>query len=182
MIVERMTVDQFEAFLAQPENADGLFELIHGEIVEKVPNDIHGNVVFIIVGEIYAFLRQHGIAAIGGVEVRHRIPADPHNDRLPDISLRLGPPTALVESGPVLRMPDFVVEVQSPRDSRKAMLDKAAYYIANGTRLVWLVYPTKKLVEVVTADAQELFTLDDTLDGADVLPGLALAVRAIFPA
>lgn len=32
-----VTEAEFEAFIQRPENADRLFELINGEIVEKVP-------------------------------------------------------------------------------------------------------------------------------------------------
>jgi len=31
------TFDEFEAYMSQPQNTDRLFELINGEIVEKVP-------------------------------------------------------------------------------------------------------------------------------------------------
>ena len=35
------TIEEFERFLALPENADRLFELIDGEIVEKMPTEEH---------------------------------------------------------------------------------------------------------------------------------------------
>ena len=42
MAVERkLTVADFDAFIAKPENVDRLFELINGEIVEKVPTQRH---------------------------------------------------------------------------------------------------------------------------------------------
>ncbi|MGB1287786.1 MAG: hypothetical protein ACPG7F_14700 [Aggregatilineales bacterium] len=36
------TTTEFETFIASPENRERLFELIHGEIVEKVPAQRHG--------------------------------------------------------------------------------------------------------------------------------------------
>jgi Uma2 family endonuclease len=42
------TLPEFEVFIARPENADRLFELINGEIVEKLPTREHG----IIAGNI----------------------------------------------------------------------------------------------------------------------------------
>jgi hypothetical protein len=47
--------------------------------------------------------------------------------------------------------------------------------------MVRLVYPDKRLVEVLTRASRELLTEADTLDGGDVLPGFTLAVRDIFP-
>lgn len=36
------TVEEFDEFIARPENRDRLFELLRGEIVEKVPTQQHG--------------------------------------------------------------------------------------------------------------------------------------------
>ncbi len=38
-----VTADAFEAFMARPENADRLFELINGEIIEKMPSNPHAS-------------------------------------------------------------------------------------------------------------------------------------------
>ena len=39
------TVDEFDEFVARPENRDRLFELINGEIVEKVPTQTRGFII-----------------------------------------------------------------------------------------------------------------------------------------
>ncbi len=79
------------------------------------------------------------------------------------------------------QMPDLCVEVQSPDDTPKAMRDKAAYYLANGTRLMWLVYPQKRLVEALYPDGEsDIFAEGETASGGDLLPGFGLAVHAIF--
>lgn len=174
------TIDEFEAFIARPEHADRLFELIDGEIVEKVPTEEHS----LVVGDIYVSLRlfvdEYDLGRVA-FEVRRKMPHDDHNARLPDVEFtskeRLLP---VVKRGAVPQMPDLAVEVQSPSDSPKKLLDKAAYYLANGTRMVWLVYPDKRLVEVLTADDRQFFTGDDTLTGGDVLPGFSLPVKNIF--
>ncbi|MEO8393156.1 MAG: Uma2 family endonuclease [Chloroflexota bacterium] len=44
------TIEDFEQFITQPENRDRRFELINGEIVEKMPTESHG----IIAGNIFA--------------------------------------------------------------------------------------------------------------------------------
>src|SRR5689334_20272676 len=115
------TVDQFEAYIARPENAERLFELIDGEIVEKVPTEEHS----LIVGNIYTDVRTFaeprdlGRAAF---EVRRRMPNDPHNARLPDVEFttkaRLLP---VVAKGAVPQMPDLAVEVKSPDDNLSKM-------------------------------------------------------------
>ncbi len=173
------TVDEFEAFLALPENRERLFELLNGEIVEKVPTEEHGIIVLRIGSKLLIFVDLHALGRVA-VEVRHRIPADNHNARMPDISFRSDTTTPVVKQGSVPVMPDLAVEVKSPDDGYRELREKADYYLANGSRMVWLVYPEKRLVEVHTPDDLDILTMDDTLDGGDVLPGFRLPVKDIF--
>jgi hypothetical protein len=53
--------------------------------------------------------------------------------------------------------------------------------LGNGSKLVWIVYPEKRLVLVLTLDDEIILDDTDTLDGGDVLPGFKLPVRDIFP-
>lgn len=183
--VRRMTVDQFEAFADTPENADRLLELVDGEISEKMPTEYHGIIVLNIGGELRAFVLAHDLGRVG-VEIRHRNPDDAFNARIPDISFtsksRL---SDVVTRGSVPQLPDLAVEVKSPDDSYLQMRAKAAWFIAHGTRMVWLVYPEKRLVEVFYRDENgaesiDIFTSSESVDGLDVLPGFALPLAVIF--
>ena len=111
-------VEAFEHFLALPENRERLFELIHGEIVEKIPTEEHGIIVFIISGELYIYLR-HNPGGRAGIEVRHQTPGDEHNSRLPDISYIRDTSAPVTKQGSIPRMPDLAVEVKSPDDTYK---------------------------------------------------------------
>lgn len=72
-------------------------------------------------------------------------------------------------------------EIKSPKDTFKGLRAKAEYDLANGARLVWLVYPDERLVEVFRLDADSrLLNEQQMLDGGDVLPGFQIAVKAIF--
>ena len=87
----------------------------------------------------------------------------------------------MVKRGPVHQMPDLVIEVKSPDDTYTSMRERAQYYLAHGAKVVWLLYPEKRLVEVYRQDADsELLTGDDTLNGGDVLPHFVLSVHEIF--
>jgi len=175
-----MTVDAFEALIARPENAERRLELIDGEIAEKMPTQKHAATVGIFQGEIYIHLKTYPIGW-GMVEARYRMPADDHNARLPDVSFVIGRDRPLTQKGSAPYMPDLAIEVKSPDDSFKAMRRKADYYLANGTRLVWLVHLEKRLVEVYRPDADvEILTEDGILSGEDVLPGFSLPLRTVF--
>lgn len=48
-----VTTTEFEEFIARPENADRLFELINGEIVEKETSPLRGLILALLAGEIH---------------------------------------------------------------------------------------------------------------------------------
>jgi Uma2 family endonuclease len=60
------------------------------------------------------------------------------------------------------------------------MREKARYYLAHGTRLVWLVIPEKWLIEVYAPDDEQVLDGNDTLTGREVLPDFTLPVRDVF--
>lgn len=148
-----------------------------------MPTQEHARIAGILLGELYLYLKQHPeINAHLGPEVRYRPVEDAANDRIPDVSLQLSdqPP---VRRGAVPGMPDLAVEIKSPDDTYLALRDKAAYYLQHGCRLVWLVYPEKRLIEVYTPGHDvELLLPGETLSGGAVLPGLTLAVAVVFGA
>jgi Uma2 family endonuclease len=174
------TVEEFEAFIQRPENADRLFELIDGEIVEKVPTEEHGVLALLLGGEIYIYLKQHPIGR-ASVEARHKMPSDKENARLPDIAFTSNERALpITTAGAVPQMPDLCIEIQSPNDTPLSMREKALYYLKNGSRMVWLLFTRRRQVEVHTPDDIQILSIDDTLDGGDVLPGFTLAVKDIF--
>lgn len=178
---QRITRTGFEAFLrAHP---DGLYELINGEIVEKVVTQAHAKLADIIIGELYIYLKQHpDIVAHMGPEARFSPEDDDANDRLPDVSLHLTDEAAVMK-GPVIGMPDLAVEIKSPDDTYIQLRDKAAFYLANGTQVVWLVYPEKRFAEVYrqNTDVQILMEHDDALQADTLLPEFALPLAILFP-
>ena len=177
--VQPYTVAEFERDYLSPENSNQLFELINGEVHEKMPTRQHGLIASNINLAFALYARQTKTGR-PGIEVRHQSPEDKRNSRLPDVSFvcTKGP---LVDQGSVPGMPDLAVEIKSPTDTITEMRDTAVYYVANGSRLVWLVYPNYRLVEVYRPDADvEILGEANTLTGGDVLPGFTLPVREIF--
>lgn len=175
----KYTVEEFEQLFAQAEYGDRLLELIHGAIVEKMPTEEHGVVAGNVVFALRSYVQSHKSGRVG-VEVRHRLPNDQWNSRMPDVSYSTAR-RALVIKGSVPAMPDLAVEVQSPDDSIKAMREKATYYLANGAKLVWLLYPRKRMVEIYSANGEiDILHEGETLSGEDLLPGFTLPVIDIF--
>ncbi len=172
------TVEEFEAIADAPENTDRLLELIDGELVEKVTTEEHGMITGNLYVPLWTFVTTNRLGRVV-IEARHRMPDDPHNARQPDLSFRAGL-TPLVKQGAIPQMPDLAVEVKSPSNTLRELREKARYYLANGTRLVWLILTENQLVEVYTPAEEFILGINDTLTGGDLLPGFTLPVRAIF--
>lgn len=175
------TVEAFEAFISKPENRDRHFELIDGAIMEKaMPTDEHAFIVGLIIIALGNYAQTHNLG-LPGPERRFVFPDDTQSARQPDVSQILDPDMPLVTQGPTRVIPDVIVEVMSPDDSIDDLRDKARFYIAKGVRLVWLVFPRQKIVEVYRPNQpSDMLTVNDTLENADVLPGFALPAVKLF--
>jgi Uma2 family endonuclease len=177
---QKVTLDEFERFIALQENRDRLFELVNGEIVEKMPTEQHGIIAGKWVTAFNNYLDDHPIGR-AGVEIRHRLPDDRQNDYIPDVSfISNDHELQVTEKGAVPQMPDLVVEIKSPDDSPLMLRAKALYYLQHGSRLVVLTFPQKQQLEVHTVESINTLGIDDLFEGGEVLPGFTLAVRKLF--
>lgn len=170
--------DEYEEYAAAHPNK--LLELIDGKIVEKVTSEEHGNIIITIGSELRSWKKRTGVKGHFSTESSHRIQKSQKDERRPDVSFRYTNDS--VSSATALyKMPDFAVEVKSIGNDYDELRDKARFYLANGTRLVWLVYPTRHIAEVYFEDgSSELFKEDHTLSGEDVLPEFEMTVADIF--
>lgn len=172
------SIEEFEQIANLPENRERLLEFISGEIIEKVPTLEHGLIAGNVYGPLWNHVQERGEGRVV-MEVRYRASSDKRNSLIPDVSY-ISADIPLINQGSVPQFPDLAVEVKSPDDTIKGMREKARYYLAHGTRLVWLIYPQERLVEVYSLTDELIVTETGTLDGADVLPEFTLPVRNIF--
>ena len=108
---------------------------------------------------------------------------DPDTVREPDIAFTSAErlPLDVRLTGYAEVVPDLVVEIVSPSDSRREVHDKAQMWLRHGVRLVWVVHPDTRTVDVHQQDGSVATLGDDSsLDGLDVLPGFSCAVSAVF--
>jgi Uma2 family endonuclease len=174
-------VAEFEAFESLPENSDRRLELVNGEINEKRGyTQLNGTIVSNLCGHIYSFLKQHPLGR-SYISASYHSPGDERNIRQPRLSYVSDLSREVVDKGSAPYMPDLAIEIKSPDDTIDQMREKADYYLKNGSKLVWLFYLEKRLVETHSAKTgTDILTIDDTLDGGDVLPGFKMPIRAIF--
>ena len=159
-------------------------ELVRGEVRETAPAGLnHGRIALRLGARIDNHVETTGAGVAAGAETGFRIGRDPDTVRAPDVAFIAAArvPPALEQRGFADLAPDLVAEVVSPSDRAGDVLEKALAWVEAGVRLVWVVYPDQHLVVVHGAESSvEQVRAGGTLDGADVLPGLRIAVDDLF--
>ena len=75
--------------------------------------------------------------------------------------------------------PDFICEIVSPSNRGPELVRKVELFIANGTRLAWIINPERRLATIYRPGRDPETLVDpETLDGEEVLPGFVFEVRA----
>jgi Uma2 family endonuclease len=178
-IREQITLESFRAFCQQPENRDRLFELIDGDIVEKMASFTPSRIAINIAAYLRMYLLREKIGYLTGADGGYIL--SPGTVVMPDVGYISRARLPEVPEREVDGPPDLAVEVKSPTDRKRDLRRKAELYLLHGTRIVWLVFPDDQAVEVYADEADAVtVTIDDALDGGEVLPGLSIPVRDIF--
>ncbi|MDQ7025766.1 MAG: Uma2 family endonuclease [Anaerolineae bacterium] len=173
------TIDEFEAYAAT--QSEKLLELIDGRIVEKVISEEHGKIAIWLGYLIITYLQEHPeIKGHWSSEASYTPTGDDKNERRPDVSFRLTD-KAVSRATRFEGMPDFVAEVKSKTNSYDELREKAKFYLEQGSRLVWLIYPEPQFVEVYFEDGTSAaFKEGQTLSGENVLPNFEVPVSKLF--
>jgi Uma2 family endonuclease len=80
-------------------------------------------------------------------------------------------------------LPELMVEVVSPSDFAEEVLERLGEYFAAGTKQVWIVYPTPRLLYIYESPRQaRILGEGDELDGGVILPGFRVPLVSLFPA
>ncbi len=161
-------------------------ELIQGVFCEMTPGgEGHGKYGANLLIEVGSFVRRRRLGTMFNAETGFWLERGPDTVRAPDLAFTSAErlPLDAHHRGYSQVVPDLAVEVRSPNDSRPEVHDKARMWLSHGVRLVWVVHPDTRTVDVHRAD-EPVATLGDdaALDGHDVLPGFACPVSAIFDA
>lgn len=159
-------------------------ELVRGEVREMAPAGFaHGRTAMRLGARIGTHVEAASAGVVVAAETGFRIARDPDTVRPPDAAFIAAEqvPSDVEQRGFPDVVPDLVVEVVSPSDRAGEVLEKALEWVRAGVRLVWVVYPAQRLVVVHAADGSVTqVRAGDALDGADVLPGLKIAIDDLF--
>ena len=168
-----------EELLLMPRGNGKRYELIRGELVEKMSTgDPHAIVVKWITFVLTQYEVGTGYGEVRTGEPGYRLEFDPDTVRAPDVSwIAPGRVPAGTQGFPNLA-PDLVVEVLSPRQD---LSEKAEMWLSFGSREVWLANPSPiSITRYRPGHAPVTLYEDDVLDGGDLLPRFSIPVWRLF--
>jgi Uma2 family endonuclease len=180
----------YEKYLAMPE-MKCRYEIIDGELLMAAsPIPIHQWIVGNVYRVLHAFVSLHRLGIVLMAPLDILIRRDPLRTRQPDL-LFLSAARSGITEGAQLRglqlleqIPDLVIEILSPTNTRRDLDQKLEDYRSIGVREYWIVSPEALTVEVMRLSAEGIHPLDIFGTGmtvrSQVLEGLALPVAEIF--
>ena len=164
----------------------GRCELIRGELIQMSPaGHTHGRVSHTFGRHVGNFVADHHLGIVYAAETGFILERDPDTVRAPDVAfVAHGRTLQQRDDGFFLGAPDFLVEVVSPRDTKRNIDEKVQMWLDHGAKLVWTAYSNQRSVRVHDAkdrDHPKMLSADDIIDGGDVLPGFRKRVGDFFP-
>ena len=173
-----MTVAEFEVYAQRPENAERRLEWLEERIHEVVSNNLSSGIAMRLAGLVTAQVVMGDLGLVTGADGGYKVGKGRY---IPDFAF-----IAKAKQADYTREaynsipPDLVIEVISPSNTKAEIAKKTKHYLAVGAT-VWAVDPIAVTIKVdVPGQATRVLGLEDTLDGGEVLPGFAVAVRKIF--
>jgi Uma2 family endonuclease len=174
----KLTVEQFDELIKLPENAHRSLEYVGGRVIEVVSNNLSSEIAAFMLIEIGVHVRARDLGRVTGADGGYIVAGERY---IPDVAFiskeRQSRPSREAYNP---NSPDLAVEVLSPSNDAGDMRVKVVNYLRAGTT-VWIVDYETKQVEVYSPDKPpKTLTINDILDGSDVLPGFTLALLQIF--
>jgi Uma2 family endonuclease len=169
-----------EDLLAVPEDGQK-HELVDGEIRVSPAGARHGQVSVKLTVRLASFVEERGLGYVFESSTGFRLPNG--NVRLPDVAFvargRFEGEDVPVGFSPI--PPDLAIEVLSPADRPRAVMDKVGEYLGAGVRLVWVIDPARERATVYRSPTEvRTIQADGLLDGEDVVAGFSCPLASIL--
>jgi Uma2 family endonuclease len=157
------------------------YELVDGEIRVSPAGYRHGRISVRLSRRLDAFASERKLGDVLDSSTGYRMPAG--NVRAPDVSFVSAArfPAGARPAGFAEFRPDLAVEVLSPGDGEREVLDKVGEYLAGGVRLVWVIDPEQATAVVFRSltDVRRV-ERDGLLEGEDVVPGFTCPLSELL--
>ena len=166
-----MTAEEFLAFADQ--HPDQRFDFIDGEIVEVLPKPLYGRKQAQFGSALGNYAKAHPDVGTAYIKVLHVLNGEKF---LPNVCINVDSDANYLTTPPV-----FVVEIRSDTQTRESQRRKMRAYIKHGVKMGVLVLPGEAVEVYRPGREAVVLTVNDVLDGDDILPGFQLPLNRILP-
>jgi len=161
------------------------YELLDGRLIERPVGGLAASVAGELLYRIASLVHDGGLGWVLPSGAGYQCFADdPERVRRPSVSFVAAGrfPANHLPKGHCGIPPDLAVEVIYPDTGYSAMRRKVEEYLRAGVRLVWVIDPEVRVVDV-WSEGGRFSTLreGDELTGEDVLPGFCCVVADLLP-
>lgn len=180
MATSAWSVEDAEAALLSKDGPS--YELVDGQLVERHVSYESSTVASLITVRLGAHVHTHKLGRLADSELGMRIFTDPMTTRRADVSFLARARVPRSDQGFLRVPPDLVVQVVSPGDKASEIRSKTDEWLQAGVRLVWVVYPAAREVQVYPAGERPVILgAADEISGGDVVSGFVCTVADFFP-
>jgi Uma2 family endonuclease len=159
-------------------------EFVDGEWIEKTMSSKSDRVGVNLIGALGLFVDQHRLGLAFGPECGYQIFGDePKRLRKPDVSfVRSGVlPDDTAPDGNLTVVPELAVEVVSPNEEAVALNQKIIEYLQAGVKLIWVIYPRTRFVEIFRPDGSANWVgAGGKLSGENIVQGFEITFESLF--
>ena len=162
------------------------YELVRGELHTMSPaSHQHGRIAGKIIVWLGTYVQAHQLGEVYAAETGFVLAHDPDTVRAPDVAFvrRERVEAAMTDEGYFPGAPDLAIEVISPDDRYTEVEEKVTDWLDAGSQMMIVLNPRqrRRMGKIYrSATLVTTLTIDDTLDGEDVVPGWTLPVRDLF--
>lgn len=158
-------------------------ELLRGRlIVREPPGTRHGSVAGRLNYLLADYVYRHDLGVVCGQDTGFKIESNPDTVRAPDVAVVCRPRMGQIPPrGYALFAPDLAAEIVSPDDRPGEVLAKVAQWLEAGTRVVWVIDPSRGAAYAYRDDGDlAIVGVDGVLDATPVLPGFSCPLAEIL--
>lgn len=177
------TITTPDELLARPDEKD--YELVNGRLVKRGGEFAASHVASQLAGRLFLFNQTARLGWIQGANCGYILPGlgglTVRKPKASFVSFERLPATGVIPKGYPEVTPELAVEVLSRDDFVYDVESKLMDYLTAGVRLVWIVNPVGRSVQVHCQDGSiGRLHESDQLDGEDILPGFTCQIRTLF--
>jgi Uma2 family endonuclease len=160
------------------------YELNQGELKKMSPaGGKHGAIAMKFGARLEVFVEDNDLGTVYAAETGYKVKQNPDDVKAPDVSFiskeRL--PGSEIPDSYLTTVPELVVEVISPNDSKKEVEGKVQMWFEFGVSVVVVINPRRHSVTLYHSPTNSTnLSENDTLVLDDVVPGFSYPISRLF--